>query len=167
MTLFLNKVILLRTAAGKKQPESSWETGTWYHPWGRFSCIIRVWKISILLSRKISTKSCFRFSNTSDLLDSTKTTRWITQIINLMNSGILWSTLREKSHDETICRSHGLHILRPWWILWNHDQCRWPWRSSTSSTPKFWINQSQRWHPILDNSQTDTRPLAKGVVLCV
>ena len=28
MTLFLNKVFLLRTAAGKKQPESSWQTGT-------------------------------------------------------------------------------------------------------------------------------------------
>ena len=28
MTLFLNKVFLLRTAAGKKQPESNWQTGT-------------------------------------------------------------------------------------------------------------------------------------------
>ena len=118
---------------------------------GCFFGRIRLWKNSTdLLSRKISTQSCLRFSNSWQAWNCILTIRLSTRITNLTNSGLKFLTLRSSWH-ETIWHAPRIHILSTWWGKRNHSNL-WNARGGNSilaPTPELWTLQSERRLPIL------------------
>ena len=118
---------------------------------GCFFGRIRLWKNSTdLLSRKISTQSCLRFSNSCPQWNCILTIRLSIQIINLTNSGLKFLTLRNSWH-EAIWFSAALHILSTRWGERNHSDLWNPrWGNCVfAPSPELWTQQSEWRLPIL------------------
>ena len=118
---------------------------------GCFFGRIRLWKNSKLsLSRKTSTQSFAKFSNSLPAWNCTTMTRLSTPITNLTNFGIKFLTLRSSWH-ETIWHAPRIHILSTWRGTRNHSNL-WNARGGNSilaPTPELWTLQSEWRLPFL------------------